>query len=74
MSAGTCCLATSVADTAHLGRKVAILGQLSGGSQAENTCRIAFTRGLGLGIASVDERKGFIRRMGLLAYHPKTGR
>jgi hypothetical protein len=53
---------------------VAIVGQLSGGSQAEITCRIAFTRGLGLGKAAVDERKGFISRGDLLAYHPKMGR
>jgi hypothetical protein len=57
-----------------LGRKVAIVGHISGGSQAEETCRIAFTQGLGLGKAAFDERKGFIRRWGLLAYHPKTGR
>jgi hypothetical protein len=53
---------------------VAIVGQLSGSSQAESIGRIAFTRGLGLGKGAFDERKGFIRRRGLLAYHPKTGR
>jgi hypothetical protein len=53
---------------------VAIVGQISGGSQAEKTCRIAFTRGLGLGKVAFDETKGFIRRRGLLVYHPETGR
>ena len=57
-----------------IGRKVAIVGHISGGSQAEKTCRIAFTRGLRLGKAAIDERKGLIRRRGLLAYHPKMGR
>ena len=68
-------MATSVADTASpLGRMVAIVGQLSGGSQAERIGEIAFTRGLGLAKDAVDERKGFISRGDLLAYHPKMGR
>jgi hypothetical protein len=53
---------------------VAIVGQLSGGSRAEKIDRIAFTRGLGLGKGAFGERKGFIRRRDLLAYHPKMGR
>jgi hypothetical protein len=53
---------------------VAIVGQLSGGWQAEKTGRIGFTRGLGLGKGAVDEGKGFISRRELLAYHPKVGR
>ena len=57
-----------------LGRMVAIVRKLSRGSQAEKTARIAFTRGLGLGKSAFDDRKGFIRRRGLLAYHPKMGR
>jgi hypothetical protein len=52
----------------------AIVGQLSGGSQAEKLGRIPFTRGLRLGKGASDERKGFIGRRDLLAYHPKMGR
>ena len=57
-----------------LGWMAAIVGQLSGGSQADNICRIAFARSLGLGKAASDERQDFIRRRDLLAYHPKMGR
>jgi hypothetical protein len=57
-----------------LGRMAAIVGQLSGGSQAEKLGRIPFTRGLRLGKGASDERKGFIGRRDLLAYHPKMGR
>jgi hypothetical protein len=53
---------------------IAIVGQLSGNSQTQRIGRIAFARGLGLGKAAVDERKGFISRGHLLAYHPKMGR
>jgi hypothetical protein len=52
----------------------AIVGQLSGGWQAEKTGRIGFTPGLGPGKGAADESKGFISRTELLAYHPKTGR
>ncbi len=60
-----------------LGQVMAIVGQPSGSSQADSIGRIgriAFTRGLGLGKGEADERKGFIRRRGLLAYPPKLGR
>jgi hypothetical protein len=57
-----------------LGGMVAIVAQLSGGSQAEKICRIAFTRRLGLGRVASDGRQGFIRLRDSLAYHPKMGR
>jgi hypothetical protein len=57
-----------------LGQKAAIVGQISGGLQADNIYRIAFARSPGLGKVALDERQGFIRRRDLLAYHPKMGR
>jgi hypothetical protein len=68
-------MARSVADAASpLGRMMAIVGQLSGSSQADRIGEIVFTRGLGLAKDAVDERNGFISRGDLLAYHPKMGR
>ena len=52
----------------------AILRKLSGGWQARELDRIGFTRGLRPGTSAIDERKGFISRRELLAYHPKVGR
>jgi hypothetical protein len=52
----------------------AIVRQLPGGSQAEQSGRIRFTQGPGLGKDAVDEKQGFIRPRDLLAYHPKMGR
>jgi hypothetical protein len=65
MSGGTCCLATSVADTTPLGRMTAMARQLSGGWQAEKHGRIMFTRGLGPDISEIDKWKGFISCIGL---------
>ena len=67
-------MATSVADTAPLGQMPVNLRRLSIGWQAEQLGRIGFTLGLGPGISAIDEKKGFISRRNLLAYHPKRGR
>ena len=46
---------------APLGRMPALLRRLSGGWRAQESGRIGFTRGLGLDISAIDERKGFER-------------
>ena len=48
-------------------------GDRSEGWQAEKPGRIVFTAVLARGQGAVDERKRFISRRGLLAYHPKMG-
>jgi hypothetical protein len=66
--------AVATAKAAFWVRVLAIVGRLSGGSQAEKIGRIAFTRDLRLGEGAVDERTRFIRREDSFAYHPKIGR